>query len=134
MKQENIMNTVQLSKAVVIILLLTFYGCAEEEISAAPTSQNTSSLLADNPLPAGTSFDNFKTKNITIDPSALALSGDRIFLKLSSQSGDILFLGEIERFRLFNLQVNLRLDEDLLNYELFTNNYNDATQYGLIIL
>lgn len=134
MKQQNVVNVMQLFNLIVITLLLTLYGCAEEETSAALAKQNTSSLLADNPLPAGTSFANFRTKNFTIDPSALPFSGNRVFLKLSSQSGGVLFLGEIERFRPFNLKVHLRLDEDSLHYEIFTNDFNDATQYGVIIL
>lgn len=134
MKQQNIMNAMQLSKAVVITLLLTLYGCAEEEIPAVPTSQNTSSLLADNPMPVGTSFANFKNRNISINPSALAISGDRIFLKLSRQSGEVVFLGEIDRFSPFNLHVNLQLDDSYLNYEIFSNSSNDETLTGVISL
>lgn len=133
MESAMIMNTRLLWKVIFIASLLTLNACAEEETGTTPTANHSTRLL-DNPLPDETEFANFENKNISIDPSALPLAGNRIFLKLSRVSGELLFLGEIGRFRIFNLQVDLLLDDETLHYEIFSDDSNDETQTGVINL
>ena len=117
-------------KFFLIALLLTLSGCAEED--ASTTNGKISTFLADNKLPVGTSFANYDSKHVSISPPAI--TGDKLFLKLSRESGETLFLGEVDRFLVFNLLVNVLLDEKLLKYEFFSNDASDQALYGEIIL
>ena len=135
-KCVNLLYT-QLYKIALIALLLFIHACAiNEETNESNASEvvNTSSLLADNPLISVTDFDNFKNKTISIDPSALPLSGSRLFLKLYQEGGNIVFLGEIDRFSLFSMEVSILLDVNSLNYEIFSNDVSDNTHFGMILL
>lgn len=134
MKYHYLTVAIQAWRTVVISLFLSLYGCGGEEPASTTPTHVYSSLLTDNTVLSGSNFANFKLKKVTIDPSALPLSGSRIFLKLSRQTGDVLFLGEIERFHPFHLEVDLLLDDKSLSYELFSNDASDTTQSGVIPL
>ncbi len=129
-------------KVAVIPILLLLYGCAAEETTPSADGQaavnvptaSSSTLLVDNKLPAGLDFANFREANFTLDPSSLPLSGSRLFLKLSRTGNEVLYLGEIDRFLAFSIEVQVRLDDTQLFYELFTNDVNDATQFGVVEL
>jgi hypothetical protein len=118
----------------IILLVLSLAGCSKEETPNAPVTSVHSTKLVDNPAPAEMNFANFKSKTFSIDTSLLAFSGDRLFLKLNRQQGEVLFLGEINRYRPFSMTVEIRLDDTQLHYELFTNDINDDTQVGVTFL
>lgn len=121
-------------KVVVILFFLSLYACGGEENADTSAASEHSSRLTDNNVPAGMSFTNFKHETFSMDPSLLALSGNRLFLKLNRQEGEVLFLGEIDRYRPFSISVEVRLHDTQLHYELFTDDVNDNTQFGVISL
>ena len=120
-----------------ISLFLLMHACGTQEDTTDVTTTvntNVSSLLTDNPLASAKDFNNFQNKTIAIDPSALPLSGNRLFLKLYRDNNDIIFLGEIDRFSLFSIEINILLDVESLNYEIFSNDNSDIAQFGMITL
>ena len=128
-------------KATIIPILLSLHGCAAEETATTAGGQaadvqaeSTSTLLADNKLPIGLDFANFKDTRFDLDPSSLPLNGSRLFLKLSRAGNEVLYLGEIDRFLAFSIAVQIRLDDTQLFYELFTNDVSDPTQFGVVNL
>ncbi len=128
-------------KVSVIPILLSLHGCAGEETAttadgqaAEVPAQSSSTLLIDNKLPPGVEFANFKDASFHLDPSSLLLNGSRLFLKLSRSGNEVLYLGEIDRFRTFSIAVQIRLDDTQLFYELFTDDLDDLTQFGVINL
>jgi len=126
-------------KATVILLVLSLYSCGAEGTSTMPSTvsapaEHASFRLTDNKVPAGLNFANFKNARFSLDPSFLAFSGKRLFLKLQHQSGDLLYMGEIDRYRPFLITVVVRLDDTQLHYALFTNDDNDDTHFGVISL
>lgn len=128
-------------KVTIIPILLSLLGCAAEETATTVDGQavdvqaeSTGTLLADNQLPAGLDFANFKDTSFYLDPSSLALSGSRLFLKLSRTGNKVLYLGEIDRFLAFSITVQIRLDDTQLFYELFTNDVSDSTHFGVVNL
>ena len=136
-----------ISKLTVISFILLIQGCkggnTEGSQANAESSQpsdesskyiQTSTSLSNNPLSTRVGFSNYTNKTITLSPSSLEIIGDRLFLKLYRLSGDVLYLGEIDRYSDFELKVSLLLDDKFLNYELFTTDDRDETQQGVIIL
>lgn len=128
-------------KVTIIPILLSLLGCAAEENATTVDGQaadvqaeSTGTLLADNQLPVGLDFANFKDTSFYLDPSSLALSGSRLFLKLSRTGNKVLYLGEIDRFLAFSITVQIRLDDTQLFYELFTNDVSDSTHFGVVNL
>ncbi|MEE8379183.1 MAG: hypothetical protein V3R49_02250 [Gammaproteobacteria bacterium] len=137
MRKSNIMVVwgYVINMAVVIFILLMMIACKKEEELKVPSSTNNNSTrLIDGHAPVGASFTNFKSETFSIDPSQLPISGTRVFLKLTKPSGKVLFLGEIDRYRYFSINIDLRLDDEKLNYEIFTNDSSDETKFGTISL
>ncbi len=121
-------------KLAVISLLLSLYACAGEETSSPATTQAGSTLLADNKLPAELDFANFKHTTFYLDPSSLSFQGSKLFLKLSRIGNEVLYLGEIDRYLVFSIAVQIRLDDTQLFYEIFSNDVEDPGQFGVINL
>jgi hypothetical protein len=133
MVEYNNRGPIGLFGTLVLISMLT--SCIEEPPTNTVTHESSpSSLLNQNQVPSTSSFANFKAEVISIDPALIALAGSRLFLKLSDSSGEVLFLGEIDRYRLFSLPINIRLDEREIHYELFTEIPSDTIKYGVIAL
>jgi len=127
-------KTIQSWKVACIIFILPLYGCGTEENTDTPLPPEQSTRLIDSNISTEMSFANFKNKTFSIDPAILTFSGNRIFLKLYRQGGEILFLGQINRYRPFTISVQIRLDDTQFHYELFTNDDDDTTQSGIISL
>lgn len=129
-------------KAGIVFILFFLAGCATEEISEEaqaeasmlPPIQNHSTRLTDNSLPTTVKFDNFKDAKFYFDPTSLSFIGNRLFLKLSRNEKEVLYLGEIDANSIFYINIQIRLDDSELHYELFTNNDNDITQFGVVKL
>ena len=138
MQANTLVRKKLIGRVMTILVIATLFGCkqGEETGSSSPSSQQntSSSLLSDNKLPVEAVVDNFEMKTINIDPTMLPFGGNRLFLKLSLQSGEVLFLGEIDRFSPFTLQVDLLLDVSSVNYELFSDSPEDEMQTGVITL
>jgi len=119
---------------VIVFILLTLTACKKEEEQSSSSTLSNSSRLTDNLAPAGASFTNFKSETFSIDPSQLSISGTRVFLKLTRPGGDVLFLGEIDRYQYFSINIDMLLDDGEIFYEIFTNDPGDETNYGTIAL
>lgn len=124
-------------KLLFTLLLLTLSGCGNEDTStinsgAATNNDETLSLQAAMSLEVGTSFENYYSKQVSISPPVI--TGDKLFLKLNRESGELLFLGEVDRFQVFYLLVNVLLDEKRLKYEFFSNDTSDQTLDGEVTL
>lgn len=109
-------------------------GSSDSEQGENNDTQLNSTRLSDNLISENTNFYNFKDTTIRFDPSSLAFSGDRLYLKINRDNEEVLYLGEIDRYLLFTVKIHTPLDESLLYYEVFTNDINDTTQFGVIEL
>jgi len=133
MKSHNSAITLQSLKVIMAIIFLLLHGCGGGG-GGNSSATNQSTLMTDNPVSQGTSFSNFKSIAFTLEPASLPISGDRLFLKLNHQNGNVIYLGEIDRYRQFSINVEIKLDETQLLYELFTNNASDDTTFGVVSL
>lgn len=126
-----------LTRIIIFAFLLPLSGCGEEKESSATattTELASSTRLSENTLPTGMDFSNFKDATVSIDPSALSLIGNRIFLKLSRDNNELLYLGEIDRYQVLSISVQVPLSDTKLFYEIFTDNTIDQTIFGIFIL
>ena len=64
----------------------------------------------------------------------VTFAGDQTFLKLARSSGEILFLGEVNRDQRLELLINLPLGTRSLRYEIFSGSPLDDTLFGEIAL
>lgn len=127
------LNIYQKIFALIVTLLLTACGASTEEKSEeVPIEKST--LLKKNSVPSDASFANFDTTSVSIDPSALPFVGNNLFLKLAHADGEVIYLGQIDRFSIFSIDVDIKLDTTQLNYELFTSDENDDTHFGVVTL
>jgi len=101
----------------------------------APTVLATSTALVDNPAPDNASFENFEVATLpSLSLDQHSFSGQHTFLKLSRTDGELLFLGEIDATRPYNLSVHLAPGDDRLLYEVFTESPLDKTIFGEVLL
>jgi hypothetical protein len=100
-----------------------------------PTSLSTSTALVDNPAPATASFENFDVATVPSLPlDQYTFSGQHTFVKLSRPNGELLFLGEVDPTRPYDLAVHLATGDDRLLYEVFTESSLDETIFGEVLL
>ena len=99
-----------------------------------------STLLDENPVSGIASFDNFTATGLQLSVAQILASegvtfaGDQTFLKLARSSGEILFLGEVNRDQRLELLINLPLGTRSLRYEIFSGSPLDDTLFGEIAL
>jgi hypothetical protein len=100
-----------------------------------PTSLSTSTALVDNPAPKTASFENFDVATVPSLPlDQYTFSGQHTFVKLSRMDGELLFLGEVDPTRPYDLAVHLATGDDGLLYEIFTESSLDETIFGEVLL
>jgi len=130
---------INITKLSLIAFFVFMQGCQQGDSAESDQEINKdthlmSSRLSDNSISENTSFNNFKDTTIHFDPSPLAFNGDRLFLKINRDNKEVLYIGEINRYQLFRINIQIPLDDAQLYYEVFTNDINDITQFGVIEL
>lgn len=90
--------------------------------------------LRDNSVSHSESFDNFTRFNIALDISKFNLVGENIFLKLSKEDSAVLFLGQVNKYQVYELTVDLPLGNSRVQYEIFTESNLDERVLGEITL
>jgi hypothetical protein len=93
-----------------------------------------SSRLADNPLPAGASFDNFASTTVVVPVREAGLTGDQLFVKVSRADGQTLFLGAVAKEGDFSLPVHVPLNDGKVLYEIFSDSSADQIVFGEVSL
>ena len=123
-----------LPRRIFLILIISSLLCAcnqqENELQDQQGDRQSSSL-ADTPQAPGVRFANFKNSTLTIDPTLFPADGERLFLKLSRQNAEILYIGRVQQYMPISIKVDHLLDEEQLRYELFTEK---NTVFGIITL
>lgn len=127
-------STSTITFLMIVSIMISIYGCGKEEKDESVPSSITSTKLSENSVISGLIFSNFKSTNFILDPSELYFSGDKLFLKINRDNNEVLYLGEINRFRVFSINLQVRLSDTKIHYELFTNDISDNTLTGVINL
>jgi hypothetical protein len=99
-----------------------------------PTPIADSSRLADNPLPASASFDNFASAAVVVPVQDAGLTGERLFVKVSRPDGQTLFLGAVAKQGDFSLPVHVPLTDGKVLYEIFSDSASDQIVFGEVSL
>jgi len=103
--------------------------------TSTPAVVATSTALVDNPAPDNVSFDNFDVATVpSLSLDQYTFSGQHTFVKLSRPDGELLFLGEVDASRPYDLSVHLAPGDDRLLYEVFTESSLDETIFGEVLL
>ena len=124
---------------VLMFLTVLLSGCgggdADDKTSTTePALVQKSTSLISNTAPSGATFANYKSTTVSFDPSGLSFIGNRLFLKLNHHDGNVIYLGEINRFELFSIDIEVKQNISQINYETFTTDENDDTIFGVIQL
>ena len=102
--------------------------------SPAPQTVPGSSLLKDNAPGASGRYDNFASEQVTVPVDRHAFSGRRVFVKVASPDGQVLFLGEVAPSLPFSLQVQVPVGTARLAYEIFSEASLDQIVFGEMAL
>jgi len=102
--------------------------------SPAPQTVPGSSLLKDNAPGASGRYANFASEQVTVPVDRHAFSGRRVFVKVASPDGQVLFLGEVAPALPFSLQVQVPVGTARLAYEIFSESSLDQIVFGEIAL
>lgn len=107
-----------------ICFILT--GCGGESSSSLPDSPQ-STLLADNKAPLNALFQQYRIREFELEPGEFGLAGDRLFLKVYLPSGNVLYLGQINKQGAFQLPLSLPNNEAVVKFDLFSDFEGDKS-------
>ncbi|MEJ2766361.1 hypothetical protein VV869_20610 [Photobacterium sp. MCCC 1A19761] len=94
--------------------------------STAPDSGDvaesvSSSLLADNTVPADARFQQYQLRTFKLDPREYGLVGEHLYLKVYLSSGSVLYLGTIDPQSVFTLPLSLPNHVQTVRFDLFSD-------------
>lgn len=99
-----------------------------------PTGSGGSPALADNSPGSKARFDNFGTRPVTVPVEQHAFSGRHVFVKVSREDGQVLFLGEVAPSLPFTVSVQLPVGSTRVDYQIFSESGTDEIVFGEIAL
>ncbi|MCG7585394.1 hypothetical protein [Photobacterium sp. OFAV2-7] len=109
-----------MKKALVATLGIILTGCGSES-SPSISGLTESTRLSDNNAPPNARFEQYRISAFELDPSQFALAGNRVFLKVYSSSGNVLFLGQINKQKPVSLPLSLPNSERVVKFDLFSD-------------
>ncbi|MGR5145386.1 hypothetical protein ACQKP8_02415 [Photobacterium alginatilyticum] len=109
-----------MKKALVATLGIILAGCGSES-SPSISGSAESTRLSDNIAPPNARFEQYRISAFELDPSQFALAGNRVFLKVYSSSGNVLFLGQIDKQKPVSLPLSLPNSEGIVKFDLFSD-------------
>lgn len=99
-----------------------------------PVTSGASFALKDNAPGAAARFDNFGTHLVTIPVDRHAFAGRRVFVKVSREDGQVLFLGEVAPALPFTVSVQVPVGVTRVDYQIFSESGTDEIVFGEIAL
>jgi len=99
-----------------------------------PVNSGGSSALKDNAPGTAARYDNFGTRLVTVPVEQHAFAGRHVFVKVSREDGQVLFLGEVVPAMPFNISVQLPVGAARVDYQIFSESNADQIVFGEIPL
>lgn len=99
-----------------------------------PSGGGTTSALKDNAPGAGARYGSFATRTVTVPVEQHAFAGRRVFVKVSREDGQVLFLGEVAPSMPFAVNVQVPVGATHLDYQIFSESGTDQIVFGEIPL
>lgn len=125
-------------KSLLVFTLCALSACGGGQATSSggtsASSPPASTALRDNPSPTPQVITSHVTRSVTIDPNAYQFVDSRLFLKLSLDSGEVVFLGEINRLSPSTLPIEVPQSLDVIKFELFTTSPSDQIVFGELSL
>ncbi|MBC7005539.1 hypothetical protein BIZ37_23560 [Photobacterium sp. BZF1] len=119
------------------LALLFLAGCGGgggDSASGSQPEQPTTTLLGDNTVPADARFQQFENYLFEINPSDYNFAGNRLYLKVYLSSGNVLFLGEIDKQSFFAFPISVPLKDKVVKFDLFSDFSGDQAITGEVLL
>lgn len=99
-----------------------------------PVTSGGTSALKDNAPGTAARYDNFGTRLVVVPVEQHAFAGRRVFVRVSREDGQVLFLGEVAPAMPFNISVQLPVGAARVDYQIFSESGTDQIVFGEIPL
>lgn len=93
-------------------------------------SSSGSPALRNNAPGAAARYDSFSSRLVTVPVDRQAFSGGRVFVKVSRDDGEVLFLGEVAPSIAFTIPVQLPAGSTRVDYQIFSESGRDPIVFG----
>lgn len=119
------------------LALLFLAGCGGgggDSASEPQPEKPTTTLLGENTVSADARFQQFENYLFEINPSDFNFTGNRLYLKVYLSSGNVLFLGKIDKQTLFAFPISVPLKDKVVRFDLFSDFSGDEAVTGEVAL
>ena len=119
------------------LALLFLAGCGGgggDSASEPQSEKPTTTLLGENTVSADARFQQFENYLFEINPSDFNFTGNRLYLKVYLSSGNVLFLGKIDKQTIFAFPISVPLKDKVVRFDLFSDFSGDEAVTGEVAL